>query len=155
MGYRWSQPDNEVAFELLCKRFLRHKWRCPYVEQLGKRGERQYGIDLIDTSGGSPLRAAQCKHHEPHKTLLFVEVEAEVEEAKTYPNKLDEFHIPTTARKTGDLQTKLIALNQKHRADGLFIVVVRTWQDIEEDLSEFGEDIVSVRSVDVLRCRVR
>ena len=141
MVFRWGQPDNEVAFELLCKRFLKHQWRCPYVERLGKRGERQYGIDLIDTSGSRPLRAAQCKHHEMHKTLPFSEVEAEVEEAKTYPHKLDEFYILTTARKTEDLQTKLIALNQKHQASGLFIVVVRTWQDIEEELSEIGEDI--------------
>ena len=141
MGFRWSQPDNEVAFELLCKRFLRHQWRCPYVERLGKRGERQFGIDLIDSSGGRPLRAAQCKHHEMHKTLPFAEVEAEVEEAKKYLHKLDEFYILTTARKTEDLQTKLITLNQKHQAAGLFIVFVRTWQDIEEDLSEIGEDI--------------
>ena len=130
MGFRWGQPDNEIDFELFCKRFLRHQWRCPYVERLGKRGERQFGIDLIDTSGSRPLRAAQCKHHEMHKTIPYSEIEPEVEEAKRYPHKLDEFHILTTARKSEDLQTKILALNARHRVSGHFIVVVRTWQDI-------------------------
>jgi hypothetical protein len=76
-----------------------------------------------------------------HKTIPYSEIDPEVEEAKRYPHKLDEFHILTTARKSEDLQTKILALNARHRASGHFIVVVHTWQDIEEDLSEIGEDI--------------
>jgi tetratricopeptide (TPR) repeat protein len=141
MGFRWQQPDNEADFELLCLRYLRHEWKCPGLQRFGKRGERQFGIDLIDPTGSQPIRAAQCKHHEMDKTIPFHEVEAEVEKAKQYPIPLQEYFLLTTARKTADLQTKLHALNLTHRQQGLFIVTVLTWQDIEERLSEIGEDI--------------
>jgi tetratricopeptide (TPR) repeat protein len=141
MGFRWQQLDNEDDFELLCLRYLRHEWKCPGLQRFGKRGERQFGIDLIDPTGSKPIRAAQCKHHEMDKTIPFHEVEAEIEKAKQYPIPLEEYFILTTARKTADLQTKLHALNLAHRHQGLFIVTVLTWQDIEERLSDIGEDI--------------
>src|SRR5262245_6244697 len=63
MSFRYPQPDNEDAFEFFCLRFLRHYWNRPGLQQYGKRGERQEGIDLIDLSGDKPLRGVQCKHH--------------------------------------------------------------------------------------------
>ncbi len=140
MSYRYPQPNDEISFELLGKRFLSRLWPDARLQRLGKRGERQFGIDVIDVSGIRPLRAAQFKHHESTKTMPFAELLAEVEEAKKYEHKLDQYCVLTTARKTEDLQTKLIKLNEEYRAQGLFVVTVLTWQDIEEQLDEWGED---------------
>src|SRR5688572_1260215 len=78
MSFRYPQPSNEDDFELFGLRFLRELWQCPALHQYGKRGERQDGIDLIDEGGGAPLRAVQCKHHEPDMTIPPREIEAEV-----------------------------------------------------------------------------
>lgn len=140
MGFRYFPPNNEIDFELFCRRFLRHLWDSTHVQRLGKRGERQFGIDLIDASGVKPFRAAQSKHHELDKTIPFHEIEPEVEEAKKYEVPLDEYYVLTTARKTIDVQTKILKLNQEHRKQGLFSVILLCWQDIEEHLDEIGED---------------
>src|SRR4051794_39150005 len=125
MGFRYPQPNNEDDFELFCLRLLRHAWARPHLQLNGKRGERQYGIDLIDLSGCSPFRGVQCKHHEATKTLPpKEEVEDEVAKALQYDPPLDEFYILTTARKAGEAQSRVIKINQKHRAEGKFLVVL-------------------------------
>src|SRR5688572_29883075 len=112
MSFRYPQPSNEDDFELFCLRFLRELWRCPTLQQYGKRGERQDGIDLVDEGGGPPLRAVQCKHHEPDKTLPPAEIEAGKALRSALP--LDEFFILTTARKTAPAQNAVICINRDH-----------------------------------------
>src|SRR5437764_1140823 len=139
MSFRYPQPSNEDDFELLCLRFLRELWRCPALQQYGKRGERQHGIDLIDEGGGPPLRAVQCKHHEPDKTIPPAEIEAEVTNALRAPLPLDEYYILTTARKTARGQNAVIRINREHHAAGRFKVFLWTWADIEEHLSQLDD----------------
>jgi hypothetical protein len=97
MGFRYPQPNNEDDFELFCLRLLRNAKNRPHLQQNGKRGERQHGVDLIDLGGTKPFLGAQCKHHEPTKTLPPTQIEAEVTKALGYDPPLDEFHILTTA----------------------------------------------------------
>jgi len=74
----FQPPANEHEFEQLCLRLFRAHWSCPTLELYARRGERQYGIDIIDLGGSIPLRAAQCKCIEPWKTLSPAEIEEEV-----------------------------------------------------------------------------
>ena len=59
MAFRFPQPSNEDDFELFCLRFLRELWKCPTLQQYGKRGERQHGIDLIDEAASTPFRGPE------------------------------------------------------------------------------------------------
>jgi hypothetical protein len=81
---RFAIPTNDDDFEKLCRDILRLHWSCPGLEIFGKRGERQFGIDLLDLSGKDPLYAAQCKLKEEHKNLPPADIEAEVNEAKLF-----------------------------------------------------------------------
>ena len=139
MSFRYPQPSNEDDFELFCLRFLREAWHCPTLQQYGKRGERQHGIDLIDEGGGPPLRAVQCKHHEPDKTIPPAEIEAEVTKALAAPLPVDEYYILTAARKTAHGQNAVIRINRDHQAASRFKVFVWTWADIEERLSQMDD----------------
>lgn len=139
MSFRFPQPSNEDAFELFCLRFLRELWRCPTLQQYGKRGERQFGIDLIDEGGRTPLRGVQCKHHEPDKTIPPAEIEGEVTQALGSGLPLDEYHLLTTARKTTHAQNAVIHINRDHRVAGRFKVFVWTWADVEEQLSQMDD----------------
>ena len=144
MSFRFSPPANEIDFELFCLRLLRRLWSCPNLERYGTRGGAQDGIDLIDTSGGSPFRAVQCKHHEGHKTIPPAEILAEVEKAIGSEFLLDEYYVLTTARKSAQTQKALLALN-RDAPPGRFKVYLWAWEDIEARLSEIddlGRDFV-------------
>lgn len=137
MSFRYPQPSNEDDFELLCLRFLREVWACPTLQRYGKRGERQYGIDLVDEAGGPPLRAVQCKHHEPDKTIPPAEIEAEAGKVFGSDLPVDEYYILTTARKTAQGQNAVIRLNRAHA--GRLRVFVWTWADVEERLAQMDD----------------
>lgn len=139
MSFRFPQPSNEADFELFCLRFLREFWRCQTLQRYGKRGERQHGIDLIDEAGGTPLRAVQCKHHEPDKTVPPAEIEAEVTKALGSGLQIDEYYIFTTARKTIHSQKAIIQINRDHGAIGKLKVFLWPWADVEERLSEMDD----------------
>jgi tetratricopeptide (TPR) repeat protein len=139
MEFRFPQPSNEDDFELFCLRFLRELWKCPTLQQYGKRGERQHGIDLIDEAGIPPLRGVQSKHHEPDKTIPPSEIEGEVNKALGSSLPLDEYYILTTARKTTQGQNAIIRINRDHANAGRFRVFVWTWADIEARLSEMDD----------------
>ncbi len=139
MSFRFPQPTNEDDFELTCLRFLRQSWKCPTLNQYGKRGERQFGIDLIDECGGIPLRAVQCKHHEPDKTIPPAEIEAEIAKMLASALPVDEYYILTTARKTTHAQNTIIKINREHQVTGKFKVFLWAWTDIETLLSEMDD----------------
>jgi hypothetical protein len=41
-------PANDDVFEELCLALLKEHWARPRLERFGKKGERQYGIDILD-----------------------------------------------------------------------------------------------------------
>lgn len=132
MRFRYPQPDTEQDFEVFCLRVLRRHWSCSTLELYGKRGEEQAGVDIVDVGGGTPLRAAQCKHREPKKKLGLADIRAEVEKAKAFPQRLDFYLIITTGARTTATQEAVIAINKEHRDAGIFEVQVVGWEWVEE-----------------------
>ncbi len=153
MQYRYRQPHNEDSFEEFCLTLLREHWSLPTLERYGHRGERQDGVDLFDVGGRSPLRGVQCKHHDGQKNLPPKELEAEVAKAKGFPEKLDEFYILTTAKKSTQGQRKLQAINKEHAAKGLFTVHLLTWDDIERitDQCPSAQEALAVQAPQAIR----
>jgi hypothetical protein len=84
-----NPPESEVVFEELCLALLKRHWNRPGLERFAKKGEEQFGVDIFDTFGESPMYAAQCKLKEQWKPLDRAEIRKEVEKAKTFPSKLD------------------------------------------------------------------
>lgn len=131
MQGRYRQPKNEDAFEEFCLELLREHWALPTLERYGHRGERQDGVDLFDTGGSKPFRGVQCKHHAPHKTITPSELQDEVDKAKAFPEKLDEFYVLTTAKKSARAQRKVREINTEHLTNSLFAVFLLTWDHVE------------------------
>ena len=133
MTYRWPQPDTEQELEVVCLHVLKVEWQCSSLELYAKRGEAQYGIDIIDPAATSPFRVAQCKLRE--KNLTKAEILAEIDKVKNFPGgKVDHYLILTTGSRSAATQNAVIAINQKHAAAGLFRVEVRGWDWIESIL---------------------
>ena len=133
------RPRNDDDFELLSLKLLRAHWKCPELERYATRGQAQHGVDLVDLSGQEPLRAAQCKLHEEGKVTTPVEVNDEIEKAKTFHPPLDRYLILTTGKVRKDVHDLLIEINRKHRDSNLFTVQVFDWNRIEELLDEYPD----------------
>jgi len=139
MSYRYPHPSNEKHFEQFCLKLLVRHWNNPYLELYGKRGERQFGVDIIDLAYSDPFKAAQCKHHEPEKTLPPAEIREEVEKAKGFDPALDHYAILTTGRVTTQAHNEVIQINKEHTAAGLFEVELFSWEKIERLLDQYPE----------------
>src|ERR1051326_6899206 len=98
MRLTYPKPKNEQDFEELCLQLLRRHWGAPQLQLYGRRGEEQHGIDIVDSSGGIPLRAAQCKLKEDGKVLSANEVSKEVAKVKRSKLPVDVYLIMTTGK---------------------------------------------------------
>jgi tetratricopeptide (TPR) repeat protein len=137
ISQRFAIPSNDDDFEKLCRDVLRLHWSCPGLEIFGKRGERQFGIDLLDLSGREPLCAAQCKLKEEHKSLPPADIEAEVNEAKLFTPPLGKYGILTTAKVSTQAQRKVREINRIHKSQGLFEIELFTWEKLCELLQRY------------------
>jgi hypothetical protein len=145
--HRYRQPSNEDDFEDFCLLLLRRHWVSPQVDRFGHRGERQHGVDLIDKSGMTPLRVAQCKHHSPWKTLPPAELRAEVAKAKGFPKTIGLYVVLTSAKKSAETDLEVVDINEAHKQAGLFTVELLTWDGIErllDDYPEVAEKLVTI-----------
>src|SRR6266478_2764422 len=124
---RFPIPKNDDDFEEMCLRLLRLYWSRPGLELFGKRGERQFGIDILDFGGETPIYAAQCKLKEEHKTLPPADIQKEVDEAKKFTPALGKYAILTTAKVSALAQRRVREINQSHKVLGLFEVEVLNW----------------------------
>ena len=137
--YTLNPPESEVAFEKLCLALLKLHWLRPGLERFAKKGEEQFGVDIFDTLGESPLYGAQCKLKERWKSLEPAEIREEVGKARTFPSKLDHYALLTTGKISGAAQLTVQSINQEHRAAGLFIVELFTWEKITELIRQYPE----------------
>lgn len=137
--YSINPPESDVTFEKLCLALLKRHWSRPGLERFAKKGEEQFGVDIFDTLGETPMYAAQCKLKEQGKSLQPSEIKEEVEKAKTFPSKLDHYAILTTGKISGEAQLAIQAINQQHRPAGLFTVQLFTWEKITELIRQYPE----------------
>lgn len=149
MRLKHEQPANWEDFQVLGAELLRRLWDCPALQRYGRQGEGQQGIDLIDTSGGCPLRAGQCKLLDASKTFSPRDIEAEVKKALSFRPPLDVYVILTTARPSTRAQRAVIEINRRHSQEGLFSVEVIHWDRIEELLDKFPELLAMIRGGNV------
>lgn len=137
--YFINPPESEVVFEELCLAVLKRHWNRPGLERFGKKGEEQFGVDIFDTLGDSPMYGAQCKLKESTKSLEPAEIRKEVEKAESFPAKLDDYAIMTTGKVSGTAQLTIQQINQEHRAAGSFTVELFTWDKITELIRQYPE----------------
>ena len=136
---RFAIPTNDDDFEEMCLQLLRRHWSRPGLEIFGKRGERQYGIDILDVAGEIPIYAAQCKLREEHKSLRPAEIQAEVDQARQFTPPLGKYGILTTGKVSAQAQREVREINQAHKTTGLFEVEVITWEPLCSLLQQYPE----------------
>jgi len=137
--YTINPPESDVVFEELCLELLKRHWSRKGLERFAKKGEDQFGVDIFDTFGQSPLYAAQCKLKEKWKSLTPAKIREEVEKAKKFPSELDHYAILTTGKISGAAQLEIQKINQENRASDFFTVELFTWEKISKLIRQYAE----------------
>ena len=139
MPFTYPRPNDEHSFEELCLRLLRKHWDCPNAQRHGRRGHRQFGVDIFGLSNGR-VHGAQCKHKENGRKLnLAKDVLAEVTKAEGFTPQLDSFLILTTTRRDPVIQRQVLKASLERQKERKFSVNVFFWDDLEELLREYGD----------------
>lgn len=142
MAPRYPQPDNESGFEQLCLRHYRKVWKNECLALYAKRGENQDGVDIFDPLNIRPIRAVQCKHHEPTKQLSKSEIQKEVEKAEKSQFGIEHYVIATTAQRSRTAHDTVSDLNL--RSSKKFTVEIHFWDEICQSAFELGPVVAEI-----------
>jgi len=128
-------PKSWEDFEEMLWDLFRAEWNDPHTQKHGRRGQRQYGVDIFGQPGRKgEWTGVQAKEKDQFSASLLTEkeLEAEVEKAKNFNPPLTDFIIATTAPRDKNIQRKARLLTQDHQKVGLFRVHVYSWEEIEK-----------------------
>lgn len=98
----------------------------------GRRGQRQFGVDLFGTRPDGALFGVQCKNV---ASLSLEQIRKEIELAEGFEPSLERFCVVTSVDADARLQREIRVLSKERRSKALFGVDVLFWQDIEHALS--------------------
>lgn len=133
------KPEDETEFEKNVGILFRGLINDQNIQRLGRRGQKQYGIDLIGHRNGNPKEPVgiQCKLKGDRKKLTESEVKAEVGKALNYKPALTEYFITTTAPNDGKLTTLAGTLSQRQAKKGRKISIhVWGWNTLSDRINE-------------------
>lgn len=133
------RPINWQDFESLCKKLWGEIWQCPEIKKNGRSGQQQNGVDIY----GMPKNEThyfgiQCKGKDEYTNQQFTELEinTEIEKAKSFRPLLKKLYFTTTALKDVKIEEYIRAINLKHLANNLFEVHIFSWEDIVDLIEE-------------------
>jgi tetratricopeptide (TPR) repeat protein len=135
----YPRPKTFEEFEQVSLEYLRREWNRPSLVLYAKRGERQFGVDIVDMENVAECWAAQCKLHEEGKTLQAAEVRESVEKADGFPRTIRRYAVCTTGKKTRHAQDAVLELNSAREPVGKSSVQLIYWEDIELRLDSDDE----------------
>ena len=126
-------------FETWCLTLFRVVLQTPELQKYGRRGQRQYGVDLFGQDIEGRPHGVQCKLRNTDLGLTPALIDTEVENAKQFRPPLKTYTIATTADRDAILQSHVAELNKKHRHQDLFSIKLYCWHDIEDFLNQHHE----------------
>ncbi len=125
----------------MCADIYARIWKDDNTQRHGRRGQRQNGIDIIGRPDGKTYWGVQCKNKNiwPPQNLTTVEIDEEVEKAKTFVPPISHFIIATTAPSDQKVQAHARAITERHEKIGLFSVSVASWDEISRLLTQYPD----------------
>ncbi|QWG12421.1 hypothetical protein KMZ29_22370 [Bradyrhizobium sediminis] len=138
------KPKDWQAFERHCRLLFEHSLRDTAVQNNGRPGQRQHGVDIFGKRGGGngPQVGVQCKGKSSDygNALTEKELAAEVEKTKKFRPELEEFIIVTTASDDAKIQLEARLLEKKVRGEGRNLSIqVWGWGRIQDEINRFQE----------------
>lgn len=125
-------PSNWQDFQTLVCDIARVKYVPESVQEYGRQGQKQNGVDVIAESINGDIIGFQCK--ETKKDSIPIElIDNEIEKAKNFSPNLSVFFIVTTSPRDVRLQDYCNNLNKKGELK--FKVYIKFWDDVVDDIN--------------------
>lgn len=140
---QYTRLKGELVFQSFCLKLIRRYWKDDYAEAHGRSGQRQHGADITGRDYRNNYRhaAVQCKASETDdpRQLTEDELVEEVTKAKDYRPKLDILIVAYGGDRDAVIQRKAQELSTQNEDQGLFRVVVWSWDDIVSRALDFPD----------------
>lgn len=137
------KPENWQDFESLCKKLWGEIWEIPgEIKKNGRLGQAQSGVDVYGVPKGKfNYFGIQAKGKDDYANakLEELEVEREIEKAKTFTPELEEFIIATTANKDAKIEEFIRTKDLESRKNSGFKILLFCWEDIADLIEENRE----------------
>jgi len=136
---------NWQDFQNLCRDLWSKIWNDPNAKINGREGYKQHGVDIYGRlNGKNEIVGIQCKIKDKYadKKLSESEVKEEIEKAKKFEPKLNQYIIATTGPHDGKLDELERKITDEHIKLGLFTVHIVYWDEIISKLSDNVDLIV-------------
>lgn len=129
------KPQNWQDFESLCKILWTHVWELTPgdVKKNGRMGQAQHGVDVYGKPKGcGSYIGIQCKGKDDYTqaSLTELEIDNEIEKAKSFKPYLHKLIFATTANKDTQIEEYIRVKNINNIEQGLFEVDICSWEDI-------------------------
>lgn len=129
------KPQNWQDFESLCKVLWTHIWELSPgdVKKNGRMGQAQQGVDVYGKPKWcSSYIGIQCKGKDDytHVSLTELEIDNEIEKAKSFKPCLHKLIFATTANKDAKIEEYIRAKNIHNIEQGSFEIDICSWEDI-------------------------
>jgi tetratricopeptide (TPR) repeat protein len=137
-------PKSWQEFEELCSDLWGKVFDSPNTELNGRTGQSQCGVDVSGLKGGSAnWFGVQCKgkdgRYGDHHQVTKQELIDEVAKAKKFMPAISHFILATTAPNDAKIQQVARNITAEHAKHDLFIVQVKSWDEILRDLAKYQE----------------
>jgi hypothetical protein len=133
----FPKPRDWEALEDIVADALKRRYQSPNLQRFGRRGQKQFGIDIVGPTKVGVL-GIQCKHH-AEQDIPISEVDATLNEARKFPVPISELIIATSANRDTKAHSYVLALSESRRQQGECSVSIVFWEDIVEWLEEFPD----------------
>ena len=122
-------------FERLCLAIMNARGNASF-QRHGRGGQRQNGVDILGYDAAGCVIAVQCKSRQEDGAIPYHKgsVDAAVSEIATFPGKISELHLMTTA--PPDAQIEAYAAELTNANFGAPKVYVWGWQTICDELKK-------------------
>jgi hypothetical protein len=131
VAYHYPPPAEWQTFQSLVAGFARALYDPHTVEEYGRNGQRQNGVDIFARDYFGNNVGIQCKW--VNESLKYSALADECEKATAFTPPLDYFFLWTTARRDVGLQDIAHTLNVSSKYD--FQVAIRFWDDANDQLN--------------------
>ncbi|MDC5046635.1 GreA/GreB family elongation factor [Acinetobacter baumannii] len=135
-------PSTEQDFESMCSHIFGKRYRCTLPAMYGRRGQKQYGLDILIHENNhfdqNSRIGIQCKHVSKltYDGLSGDSILKEVAKADSGIQKIKLLVIATTKESDVSLQNSVSTLSDERVKNGLFPVVIMSWNDISNYINE-------------------
>ncbi len=140
------KPKNWQDFEHIIRELFACVLNDPNTQKNGRSGQSQNGVDVYGYRNGNfeCIVGVQCKQKFENR-VTDKELRIEVEKAKNFKPKLNEFILTTTAPRDQKIQeTARIITKELAPTDHPIRVYVWGWDDIEEHASKYPEALKAI-----------